>query len=171
MAVILDNLDYDEETKKELLQQVVDKKTTQKVPVHLKVLTACGPKLISAPKISAAVAAGVEVPNLTEADVKSFYEAGEAKEVKEAAGFSAEQLAFHQQPKVSSTTMQRRSSELSQLQLLSVDSNVASVSSHHERFQCKRCLYMYIHTYYIYYCIHTHTEVLPENLDAACPSK
>lgn len=151
MAVILDNLDYDEETKKELLQQVVEKKTTQKVPVHLKVLTACGPKLISAPKMSAAVTAGVEVPNLTEADVKSFYEAGETKEVKEAAAFSAEG-AFHQQQRVASTTMQRRSSELSQLQLLSVDSNVTSVSSHHERFQCKRCQHstvrcMFVHTH------------------------
>ena len=137
MAVILDNLDYDEETKKELLQQVVDKKTTQKVPTHLKVLTACGPKLISAPKISAAVAAGVEVPNLTEADVKSFYETGEIKEpgaYPSATGLSDQ--SHHPAPNTG--TVQRRGSELSQLQLLSVDSNVSSVSSHHERFQCKK---------------------------------
>ena len=62
--------------RKELLQQVVEKKTTQKVPEHLKLLTTCGPKLISAPKISAAIAAGVEVPNLTEADVKNFMSRG-----------------------------------------------------------------------------------------------
>ena len=141
MAVILDNLDYDEDKKKEKLQQVVEEKTTRKVPRHLKLLTACGPKLISAPKISAA---GVEVPNLTEADVKSFYETGEARDMKEAAAYSAEQPVFprqHQQQMqqhqgtISSSTLQRQNSELSQLQLLSVDSSVSTVSSHFEKFQ------------------------------------
>ena len=142
MAVILDNLDYDEDKKKELLQQVVEKKTAQKVPVHLKLLTACGPKLISAPRISAAVAAGVEVPNLTEADVKSFYESGEASRDGGKAATAlppsatmADQM-FPQQQSTSTSTMQRRSSELSQLELLSVDSNIpSSTSSHHDRFQ------------------------------------
>ena len=138
VAVILDNLDYDEEKKREKLQQVVEKKTTQKVPVHLKLLTACGPKLISAPKISAAVAAGVDVPNLTEADMKSFYEAGEVKDIKEAAAQSAAaEQQFPQQQTASTGTLQRQASELSQLQLLSVDSNVSTVSGHHERFQCE----------------------------------
>ena len=132
MAVILDNLDYDEDKKREKLQQVVEKKTTQKVPVHLKLLTACGPKLVSAPKISAA---GVEVPNLTEADMKSFYETGEVKDTKEAAVYVAEQPAFPQQQSVPGSTLQRQASELSKLQLLSVDSNVSTVSSHHEKFQ------------------------------------
>lgn len=139
MAVILDNLDLDEEKKKEKLQQVVEKKTVQKVPVHLKVLTACGPKLISAPKISAA---GVEVPNLTEADMKSFYETGETKDMKEAAAvYSPEQFAFPRQQSAPSGTLQRQSSELSQLQLLSVDSDVSTVSSHHEKFQGERRLH------------------------------
>ena len=141
MAVILDNLDYDEDTKRELLQQVVEKNTTRKVPVHLQLLTTCGPKLISAPKISAAAAAaGVEVPNLTEADVKSFYESGETRDAKEAAvvaGGAAADQAFPQQQAPPTATTQRRSSELSELNLLSVDPNVSVSSSHHERFQCK----------------------------------
>ena len=144
MAVILDNLDYDEDTKKELLQQVVEKKTTRKVPVHLRLLTACGPKLISAPKISAAAAAaGVEVPNLTEADVKNFYESGETRDPKEAvAGFppaaaAAAEQGFPQQQTPPTATTQRRSSDLSELNLLSVDPNTSVSSSHHERFQCK----------------------------------
>ena len=147
MAVILDNLDYDEDTKKELLQQVVEKKTTQKVPVHLKLLTACGPKLISAPKLSAAAAAGV--PNLTEADVKSFYESGEARDTKEAATAglppSAVDQAFPQQQAPPSSTISRRSSELSELHLLSVDSNLSTASSHHDRFQCKHIIYLSSH--------------------------
>lgn len=135
MAVILDNLDLDEGKKKEKLQQVVKKKTVRKVPAHLYLLTACGPKLISAPKISAA---GVEVPNLTEADMKNFYETGENKDMKEAAIYSTEQFAFPHQQSTSTGTLQRQSSELSQLQLLSVDSNVSTVSSHHEKFQGER---------------------------------
>lgn len=150
MAVILDNLDYDEDKKKELLQQVVEKKTIQKVPQHLKLLTTCGPKLISAPKISAAIAAGAEVPNLTEADVKNFYESGEPSRDggKEAAiSSAATEQVFPQQQTVSTATLQRRPSELSQLELLSVDSNISSsVSSHHDRFQCKcsTCACMYL---------------------------
>ena len=136
MAVILDNLDYDEDTKKELLQQVVEKKTTQKVPPHLKLLTACGPKLISAPKISAAAtAAGVEIPNLTEADVKSFYETGELREVKDTAGIPPVEPTFPQQQAPPTSLTQRRSSELSRLELLSEDSHRSTSSSHHERFQ------------------------------------
>ena len=136
MAVILDNLDYDEDTKKELLQQVVEKKTTQKVPVHLKLLTACGPKLISAPRISAAAAAaGVELPNLTEADVKSFYETGETKDVRDPAGLPPTEQALPQQQAPPTNVIQRRSSDLSELHLLSVDSNVSTSSSHQERFQ------------------------------------
>lgn len=138
MAVILDNLDLDEEKKKEKLQQVVVKKTVQRVPVHLKLLTACGPKLISAPKISAA---GVEVPNLTEADMKTFYETGENKDMKEAAVYSTEQFAFPHQQSPPTGTLRRQSSELSELQLLSVDSNVSTVSSHHEKFQGERTEY------------------------------
>ena len=145
-AVILDNLDYDEDTKRELLQQVVEKNTTRTVPVHLRVLTACGPKLISAPKISAAAAAaGVEVPNLTVADVKSFYESGETRDAKEAAivpgfppgGAAADQAFPQQQAPPTTAATQRRSSELSELNLLSVDPHVSVSSSHHERFQCK----------------------------------
>lgn len=135
VAVILDNLDLDEEKKKEKLQQVVEKKTVRKVPAHLYLLTACGPKLISAPKISTA---GVEVPNLTEADMKNFYETGENKDMKEAAVYSTEQFAFPHQQSAPTGTLQRQSSELSQLQLLSVDSNVSTVSSHHEKFQGER---------------------------------
>ena len=153
MAVILDNLDYDEDTKRELLQQVVEKKTTRKVPVHLRLLTACGPKLISAPKISAAAAAaGVEVPNLTEADVKSFYESGETRDTKEAAaivtGFPAAagaDQAFPQQQAPPTATTQRRSSDLSDLHLLSVDPNVSVSSSHHEKFQCKNITWCSLH--------------------------
>ena len=131
MAVILDNLDYDEDKKVEKLQQVVNKKITRKVPFHLKLLTACGPKLISAPKISSA---GIEVPNLTEADVKNFYESGEARDVTAPSTFSSEQPLFAQS---SSGTLQRQTSDLSKLQLLSEDSEISSVSSHHEKYQGK----------------------------------
>ena len=128
MAVILDNLDDDEDKKRQKLQQVFNKKTTRRVPPHLELLKFCGPKLISAPKLVSA--ASDNIPNLTEADVKSFYEAGENRELRE-------ELYLPQQvgPSMGGGTLQRHGSDLSQLQLLTVDSsNMDSVSSYHNKY-------------------------------------
>ena len=73
VAVILDNLDYDEETKKEKLEEDLKKQKVAKVPRDLKIFKYFGQKTISGPKISS-----IEVPNLTEADVRNFYNVGEA---------------------------------------------------------------------------------------------
>ena len=73
VAVILDNLDYDEETKKQKLEEDLKKRKVEKVPRDLKIFKYFGQKTISGPKISS-----IEVPNLTEADVRNFYNVGEA---------------------------------------------------------------------------------------------
>lgn len=76
VAVILDNLDYDEEVKKQKLEEA-EKNTekVQKIPYHLQIFQLCGPKKISVPKISSA-----DAPNLTEADVRNFYNIGEVSD-------------------------------------------------------------------------------------------
>ena len=137
----------------EKLQQVVNKKTTRTVPRHLKLLTACGPKLLSAPKISSA---GIDVPNLTEADVKNFYESGEARDVTIPPIYSAEQPVSSQS---SSGTIQRQNSELSQLELLSEHSETSLVSSHHEKYQGECvCVCVCVHGH-VCVCAYVHGHV------------
>lgn len=109
VAVILDNLDYDEETKKKKLEEA--EKNTEKVqtiPFHLRIFESCGPKKIPVPKLSS-----TDAPDLTEADVRNFYNIGEVSDFP--SGFVAEQP-----PIVSSSeaVSHRRSSELSHLELL-----------------------------------------------------
>ena len=135
VAVILDNLDYDEEWKKEKLQRVYSSKITRKVPRHLELFKNCGPQLISPPKIAAA--GGGEVPHLTEADVKSFYETGEARDLKEA--FPAPAFPSQSMGSGGGGTLQRQSSDLSQLSLISQDpAMVSSASSYQNRFHGER---------------------------------
>jgi hypothetical protein len=113
VAVILDNLDYDEEVKKKKLEEA-EKNTekVQKIPHHLRVFQLCGPKKISVPKISSS-----DAPNLTEADVRNFYNIGEVTDFP--TGFVAEQP-----PMVHSEgPTYRRNSELSSLDLLTEENS------------------------------------------------
>ena len=108
VAVILDNLDYDEELKKKKLEEA-EKNTqkVQKVPFHLRIFQLCGPKKISVPKISSS-----DAPNLTEADVRNFYNIGEVTDFP--TGFVAEQPPIlHPEG-----NFHRRSSEFTNLELL-----------------------------------------------------
>lgn len=117
VAVILDNLDYDEEEKRIKLEEA--EKNTEKVqtvPYHLRIFQLCGPKKIPVPKLSSA-----DAPNLTEADVRNFYNIGEVSDFP--LGFIAEQP-----PIVSSEAVSyhRRSSELSTLELLTDENSSSS---------------------------------------------
>ena len=81
VAVILDNLDYDEEKKKVKLEQELKNRSSRgdTVPFHLKLFKYLGgAKRVPAPKLSSA--SGVDVPDLTEAEVKNFYDTGETSE-------------------------------------------------------------------------------------------
>ena len=118
MAVILDNLDYDEEKKKKKLEQELTGRKIPKVPKYLKLVTFGGPKKIPVPKLSSA--SGIEAPNLTEADVKHFYDTGDVAE------FSTNPYPSENPPIVQDLASLRRSSELSGLTLLSSDSSSVS---------------------------------------------
>ena len=122
MAVILDNLDYDEDKKKKKLEQELTERKIEKVPKYLKLVTFGGPKKVPVPKLSSA--SGIEAPNLTEADVKNFYDSGEVAEFSTNPYPSEQPLITHD------VGILRRSSELSGLNLLSYDSsNVRGNSS------------------------------------------
>ena len=109
VAVILDNLDYDEEEKIVKLEEAEkNKEKIQKVPRHLQIFKLGGPKKIPLPKLSS-----VDAPNLTEADVRNFYNVGEVAEL------SAESL--NERPPLPYDLASRRSSELSNLDLLTGD--------------------------------------------------
>ena len=110
MAVILDNLDYTEEKKVKKLEKELKTHKIEKVPIHLKLFKCCGPKRVRVPKLSS-----VDAPSLTEADVRNFYNTGEA------ANFS--RSPFHREPHIQPNTVQRQSSELSNLELLNKDSS------------------------------------------------
>lgn len=73
VAAILDNLEYDEDTKRQKLEEDLKKQKVESVPRDLKLFKQFGQKKISGPKISS-----IDVPNLTEADVRNFYNVGEA---------------------------------------------------------------------------------------------
>jgi len=75
VAVILDNLEYDDNTKKQKLEKDLKKQKIEKVPRDLKIFKRFGQKTIAGPKISS-----IEVPNLTEADVRNFYNLGDVTE-------------------------------------------------------------------------------------------
>ena len=69
VAVILDNLDYDDEKKKEKLEKELNKRKTEKISWKLKIFQCCGPKRIPVPNFST----NSEGPDLSESDVKKFY--------------------------------------------------------------------------------------------------
>ena len=109
VAVILDNLDYEEDEKKEKLEEDLKTKSTgEKVPLHLKVFKCCGQRRVRAPKISS-----VELPNLTEADVRNFYNTED--------GVDYPSVPYHHErlPSIVEASFQHQSSDLSQLELLS----------------------------------------------------
>ena len=117
VAVILDNLDYDEEEKKIKLEEA--EKNTEKVqtvPYHLRIFKLCGPKKIPVPKLSSA-----DAPNITEADVRNFYNIGEVPDLP--LGLIAEQPPIVPSEAVS---YHRRSSELSPPELLTENSSSSS---------------------------------------------
>ncbi len=116
MAVILDNLDYDEEIKiKKLEEAEKNVQKVQRVPRHLQIFRLGGPKKIPVPKLSSAAA-----PDLTEADVRNFYNIGETTDFP--TGFIPNQPPLNPLD----TTQHRRASELSNLDLLTNDSTVGS---------------------------------------------
>lgn len=138
VAVILDNLDYDEELKKKKLEEAEkNKEKVQKVPFYLQIFKLCGPKKIAVPKISSA-----DAPDLTEADVRNFYNIGGVGDFP--TGFIAEQP-----PILPSDSSIRRTSELSQLDLLTEEnSELGSViSAHHGKYWGIQGILGYIKAY------------------------
>ena len=105
-AVILDNLDYDEETKKEKLEKELNTRKITKVPWHLKVFKLSGPNRIQFPKMSAI--------SLTEAEVRNFYDAVENTDFPLTCG-SSTLPADENKPEMQ---------QLPKLDLLNVDSSV-----------------------------------------------
>lgn len=125
VAVILDNLDYDEEVKiKKLEEAEKNTERVQKVPKHLCIFQLGGPKKIPVPKLSS-----VDAPNLTEADVRNFYNVGEVANLS--TGFVSEQP-----PPLPSECGSRRSSKLSNLDLLMGDKVVVGdgLSAHQGKY-------------------------------------
>lgn len=122
VAVILDNLDYDDEKKKEKFEKEFKERKVEKVSWKLKVFQCCGPKRIRVPKLSSAGA-----PNLIEADVRKFYSIGEASDFP---------VAFDvpEQPLINSEQSQPPS-ELSGLELLTEEKAAAvNVASHESKY-------------------------------------
>ena len=115
VAVILDNLEDDDQEKMQKLEKELKKQKIRRVPRHLKLVVFGGPKRLATPKIASAQ--GVDMPNLTEADVRSFYKAGEASELPQIP-FQSDHTHFAQEPGI-----QRQSSELSNLGLLTSESS------------------------------------------------
>ncbi len=114
VAVILDNLDYDEKKKKTKLEEELQKSKVEKVPYHLKLVTRLGgAKRVPVPKLSSAT--GIEPPVLTQAEVKSFYDTGEALEFPVTSALSESHPISHQHVEAP----HRLSSDLSNLSLLS----------------------------------------------------
>ena len=125
VAVILDNLDYDEEVKiKKLEEAEKNKERVQKVPKHLCIFQLGGPKKIPVPKLSS-----VDTPNLTEADVRNFYRVGEGTNLS--SGFVAEQALSYP-----SEIDSRRSSKLLNLDLLMEDKGTVGggISTHQGKY-------------------------------------
>ena len=116
-AIILDNLDYDEEKKKEKFEKEFKERKVEKVPWKLKVFKCCGPKRIRVPKLSSA-----EAPELIEADVRNFYNVGDASSLPVS-------LDFPDQPLV--TTQHSQSSGL---ELLTEQSETSSIASHENKY-------------------------------------
>lgn len=124
VAAILDNLEYDDDTKRQKLEEDLKKQKVEKVPRDLKLFKQFGQKKISGPKISS-----IDVPNLTEADVRNFYNVGEATDFP--VSYDNESEPAHL---VSDFSAERQSSVLSDIDLLTEDKShllQSSVSSHH----------------------------------------
>ena len=124
VAVILDNLDYDEEEKIVKLEEAEkNKEKVQKVPRHLRIFKLGGPKKIPVPKLSS-----VDAPNLTEADVRNFYNVGEVTDLPR--GY------VNEHPPLPYDVISRRSSELSNLDLLTGEkvSTGSGISSHQGKY-------------------------------------
>lgn len=124
VAVILDNLDYDDEKKKEKFEKEFKQRKVEKVSWKLKVFQCCGPKRIRVSKLSSA-----DAPDLIEADVRKFYSIGSG----EASDFP---VAFDvpEQPLITNEQSQPPS-ELSGLELLTEGKTAtANVASHESKY-------------------------------------
>ncbi len=124
VAIILDNLDYDEDVKIQKLEEAEkSKEKIQKVPRHLRIFKVGGPKKIPVPKLSSA-----DTPNLTEADVRNFYNVGEVTDLPSD--------YFNEHPPLPYDTSSRRSSELSNLDLLTGEkvSTGSGISAHQGKY-------------------------------------
>ncbi len=123
VAAILDNLEYDEDTKRQKLEEDLKKQKVEKVPRDLKLFRQFGQKKISGPKISS-----IDVPNLTEADVRNFYNVGEATDFP--VSYENDSEPANLVPMMS----EHQSSVLSNIDLLTEDKSQllqSGVTSHH----------------------------------------
>ena len=120
VAVILDNLDYDDEKKKEKFEKEFKERKVEKVSWKLKVFQYCGPRRIRVPKLSSA-----EAPDLIEADVRKFYNTGDATELP---------ITFDNPDQPPINSQQSQSSDISGLELLTEDSSTASIASHENKY-------------------------------------
>ena len=139
VAVILDNLDYDEDVKvKKLEEAEKNVEKVQEVPYHLRIFQLCGPKKISVPKLSSA-----DTPHLTEADVRNFYNIGEVSDFPR--GFVTEQPSILP----SEVSANRRISELSNLSLLTEDNSAVGngISAHQGKYWGVQGILSYIKAY------------------------
>ena len=120
VAVILDNLDYDDQKKKEKFEKEFKERKVKKVSWKSKVFNCCGPKRIRVPKLSSA-----DAPDISEADVQKFYNTGEASDAPVPFDVPDQPLINNQQ---------NQSSELSGLQLLTEDDATANIASHENKY-------------------------------------
>ena len=77
MAIILDNLDKDEEKKRKELQDRAQSTTKDVIPVHLQVLEKT--KIAPAVRSKVKVAGVFDVPNIDESAVREYVQQGEQK--------------------------------------------------------------------------------------------
>ena len=123
VAVILDNLDYDDEKKKEKFEKEFKERKVEKVSWKLKVFQCCGPKRIRVPKLSSA-----DAPDLIEADVRNFYDVGEVSEFSVKFDLPDQPLVNH------GTNQQCQTSELTGLELLTEEKTTTGVTSHESKY-------------------------------------
>ena len=120
-AVILDNLDYDDEKKKEKFEKELKERKVEKVSWKLKIFQCCGPKRIRVPKLSSA-----DEPELIEADVRNFYSVGDSSNLPVAFDLPEHPLVTGSQ--------QSQTSELSGLDLLTERNETPSIVSHENKY-------------------------------------
>ena len=124
VAVILDNLDYDDNRKKEKLEKELKERKVENISWKLKVFQCCGPKIIRVPKHSSA---DHDAPDLIEADVRNFYNI-------ETSEFPVKIDLPEQTPTNHNINCQHRTSEPPNLELLTEEDATTGVTTHESKF-------------------------------------